>query len=115
MASSNYKGRPEGNSRLPQNNGHHDDDRQEGDGERNGTRDKPAAEFIFGRIRVVVWKNTSKEGDWYSSSLSRSYYDEADKKWKTAATLGKDDLLTGCEALRAAYLFIVKQHGGKVE
>ena len=40
-------------------------------------KEKPAAEFRLGYVKATVWKN----GDFYSTVLSRSYKDGED--WKT--------------------------------
>ena len=72
----------------------------------------PAAEFRCGRIRITVWENHSeKEGRWFSCSLSRLYKDSSGA-WKSASTLGRDDLLVACEVLRQAFHWINKEFGG---
>lgn len=82
--------------------------------QRNGSgsgRQPPSYECRIGRIKAVVWSNVTSEGEeWYSTILSRSYKD-AQGNWKSAASLGRDDLLVAAECLRAAFLFIAAKQG----
>jgi hypothetical protein len=72
-------------------------------------KQKPATEIRLGRIRCTIWANTKDDGSiWYSSVLSRSYKKD-DGSWANAESLGRDDLLTGAEALRQAALWIYRQ------
>jgi hypothetical protein len=78
----------------------------------SGNRTPPPAEFRCGRLRATVWKNHSDtNGDWYSVTLTRSYKD-GEGQWKTATSLGRDDLLLAGEVLRMAYHWINRQYGG---
>ncbi len=72
-------------------------------------KQRPATEIRLGRIRCTIWANTKDDGSiWYSSVLSRSYKKD-DGTWANAESLGRDDLLTGAEALRQAALWIYRQ------
>lgn len=72
-------------------------------------KQKPAAEIRLGRIRATIWANAKDDGSvWYSCVLSRSYKDDKDQ-WQNSDSLGRDDLLTGAEALRQAALWIYRQ------
>ena len=77
-----------------------------------GKRSHPAFEYRCGRIRITCWENHSeKEGRWFSCSLTRLYKDSSGA-WKSASTLGRDDLLVACEVLRQAFHWINKELGG---
>jgi hypothetical protein len=77
-------------------------------------RKPPAHEIRVGRLKLTVWRNQDKErGDWYSLVLTRSYKDAQDK-WHSATTLGKDDALVAAEMLRLAWLWIAAQTGSNV-
>lgn len=80
--------------------------------EGSGSRQPPAATLIAGRLRVVIWENESKEGKWYSFTLTRSYKDNKGN-WQQAATLGRDDALAASELLRLAYHKIIELSGGR--
>jgi hypothetical protein len=67
---------------------------------------------MAGRLRVVIWENESKEGKWYSMTLTRSYKD-GKGNWQQAATLGRDDALAASELLRLAYHKILELSGGR--
>jgi hypothetical protein len=67
----------------------------------NGGRKPPLKEFRIGRIKVACWENHSAEhGAWFSFTLTRSYK-QADQ-WKTAQSLGVDDLLVAALLLQDA-------------
>ena len=74
----------------------------------NGQRARPAYEHRIGRIRVIAWRNDGKEGPWYSFSVTRGYKDQSGN-WKTATTLGRDDLLTAALMMQGAYLWAAEQ------
>jgi hypothetical protein len=72
-------------------------------------KQKPAAEIRLGRIRATIWANAKDDGSiWYSCVLSRSYKKD-DGSWANSDSMGRDDLLTGSEALRQAALWIYRQ------
>lgn len=76
-----------------------------------GSRTPPAYECRIGRIKAVVWTNRTTEGEeWFSTTLTRSYKD-SQGNWKSASSLGRDDLLVAAECLRAAFLFIASRQG----
>ena len=77
-----------------------------------GSRQPPAATLMAGRLRVVIWENESKEGKWFSMTLTRSYKDSKGN-WQQATTLGRDDALTASELLRLAYHKIIELSGGR--
>jgi hypothetical protein len=77
-----------------------------------GSRRPPAYEYRLGRIKAVVWLNHHPEsGPWYSVNVVRSYKDDAGN-WKTAHSLGRDDLLPAAECLRQAFIWISIQSSG---
>jgi hypothetical protein len=73
---------------------------------------RPVKEIRLGRIRVSAWRNVTTDGTvWFSFTLSRSYKDE-DNQWKTASSLGMDDLLVAAEVLRQARLWVEDERQG---
>lgn len=112
--SGNGNGRQNSQSRPQQRQSNDEEQYQdEGDGG-NGSRQPPAATLIIGNMRCVIWENESKDGKWYSVSLTRSYRTGGEKgEWKQATTLGKNDCLVGAELLRMALHKIVELSGGR--
>lgn len=88
--------------------------RQGAQGQQGGERQKPAHECRVGRIKGTVWANESKDGKWFSVTITRSYLD-GNKQWKSAATFGFQDLLTVAEVSRLCWLFIAQQNGAKLD
>ncbi|QJX01161.1 hypothetical protein [Frigoriglobus tundricola] len=82
--------------------------------QQGGERQRPAHEIRYGRVKIAIWRNSGKEGDWYSVALSRSYRD-GQGIWKQAATLGKDDLLVAALAFEQAFAWISQQTGSKFD
>src|SRR5262245_691668 len=77
----------------------------------SGQRARPAYEARIGRLKVVAWRNESKEGYWYSFSLTRTYKD-GQGPFKSASTLGRDDLLVACVLLTEAFKWVAGQTNG---
>jgi hypothetical protein len=76
-----------------------------------GERERPAHEIRIGRIRATIWRNQSDQhGTWYSVSITRSF--KQGEQWKSATSLGKDDLLVAAEVSRLAFHWITRQLGG---
>ncbi|MBX9580246.1 MAG: hypothetical protein K2X87_08050 [Gemmataceae bacterium] len=77
-------------------------------GQPTGGRKPPVAEFRVGRIKVAVWENHSPDtGAWYSFTLTRSY--KVGDTWKTASSLGVDDLLVAAMILTDARRWHARQ------
>jgi hypothetical protein len=66
-------------------------------------KEKPAAEFHLGYVKATVWKN----GDFYSTVLSRSYKDGED--WKDTDQLSSGDLMNAVRVLQRAEDYISRQ------
>ena len=66
-------------------------------------KEKPAAEFRLGYVKATVWKN----GDFYSTVLSRSYKEGED--WKDTDQLGSGDLMNAVRVLQRAEDYISRQ------
>ena len=64
---------------------------------------KPDYELRLGRVRVAIWKNTTKDNKvWYNVSLTRTWKEE-DGKWREASTFsGLSEVVLMQEALRQA-------------
>jgi hypothetical protein len=74
---------------------------------------KPAWENRYGNIKVSIWANQGKDGVWYSVTLTRRYQDNG--LWKSATSLGKNDILPASLLLQRAFEWIEgqTQHSGK--
>lgn len=85
---------------------------QGGNGNHQETLAAPVHKIRIGKIKVALWENKGdKNGTWFSVTATRSYLDNQ-KKWHTANSFGKDDLLCLAELLRQACLWIAREHGG---
>ena len=71
------------------------------------SKDKPAHQVQFGRIKAAVWQNDTEQGVRYNTTFSRSYKDG--EEWKNSDSFGRDDLLAVSEAARQAFLWIHEQ------
>lgn len=71
---------------------------------------KPAHEIRMSRIKATAWRNSSGDGTiWYSVTLQRTYKDK-EGAWRSASSLGADDLLMAAEVLRAMRWWIARQY-----
>jgi hypothetical protein len=85
----------------------------EGAAPQEPAKNRPVKEVRLGRIKASVWSNTnSKQEQWYSCVLTRSYKD-AQGEWKSSHSLGLDDLLVAGEVLRLAALWIYAERQGQ--
>jgi hypothetical protein len=74
---------------------------------------RPAHKIRLGRIWATIWENHHPEtGRWYSVTVTRSYQD-GQGQWKSAGSLGRDDLLAAAEVCRLAFLWINEQYGNE--
>jgi hypothetical protein len=64
---------------------------------------QPAAKFRLGYVTATVWKN----GDFYSTMLSRSYKEGED--WKDTDQLASGDLMNAVRVLQRAEDYISRQ------
>ena len=64
---------------------------------------QPAAKFRLGYVTATVWKN----GDFYSTVLSRSYKEGED--WKDTDQLASGDLMNAVRVLQRAEDYISRQ------
>jgi hypothetical protein len=69
---------------------------------------KPAHKIRIGVLQVVIWRNTTEKGHWYSVIPSRGYK-QGDATWKETDSLGFDDLLTMCKLFDMAHTWILHQ------
>ena len=70
-------------------------------------KNKPVKEFRSGSIRAVVWLNSTDNGEWYSTTLSRSFM-KSDGKWAETNQFNRDDLLVVSKLAELAYHFITQ-------
>lgn len=54
-------------------------------------KNQPVAEYCIGAVKGVVWKNDTRNGIMFSTTLVRIYKDQEDE-WKETHSLGRDDL-----------------------
>lgn len=75
-----------------------------GDNSRTTAREpkpRPIDEVRFGKVKVVVWRNETKNGDMLNFRPVRIYKDG--EEWKETQSLGLADLLPMAKALEEAY------------
>ena len=65
------------------------------------SRPRPVDEVRFGRVKIVVWQNQTKNGDMLSFKPVRIYKDG--EEWKETQSLGVGDLLPMAMALEEAF------------
>ena len=65
------------------------------------SKQRPVDEVRFGRVKIVVWKNQTKNGDMLSFKPVRIYKDG--EEWKETQSLGIGDLLPMAMALEEAF------------
>jgi hypothetical protein len=71
--------------------------------QREPKENQPAAKFRLGYVTAIVWKN----GDFYSTVLSRSYKEGED--WKDTDQLASGDLMNAVRVLQRAEDYISRQ------
>ena len=71
-------------------------------------KNQPAAEYRIGAVKGVVWKNDTRNGIMFSTTLVRIYKDQEDE-WKETHSLGRDDLLLAAKVLDQVHSFIVEE------
>ena len=69
---------------------------------------RPANELRYGTIKVVIWRNESRNGPMLNVSVSRLYRDG--ESWKESHSFGHDDLPVLLLALQDAYFWIRNQN-----
>lgn len=81
--------------------------------EGNMTKEKPQPvhRIRFGKLKAVIWLNSSAAGSWHNVQVSRLFKREEDDGWSDSDSFGRDDLLTLAEILRQAYLWIMEAEG----
>ena len=55
------------------------------------TKNKPATTLRRGLVKATIWENASKNGPFFSTTLSRSYK-ESSGKWSNGTSFGLNDL-----------------------
>jgi len=69
---------------------------------------KPAHKIRCGVLQVVIWRNTSEKGTYYTVNPVRSYK-SGDETWKETDSLNFDDLLTMAKLFDLAHTWIMHQ------
>lgn len=74
---------------------------------------KPVEEIRLGTVKAAVWKNVVDQGNCsrpiYNVTLQRLYRD-ADGKWQTTESFGRDDLLVLAQVAQRAFTRIHELH-----
>ena len=68
----------------------------------------PAHKLRDGCLQVVIWRNITDKGTFYTANAQRSYK-QGDDTWKETDSLNADDLLPMSELLSEAYRWIRMQ------
>ena len=71
-------------------------------------KSRPEVEFRINGVKAVVWKNETRNGAMFNTSLVR-IYKNGDDEWQETHSLGRDDLLAAAKALDQAHSFIVEE------
>lgn len=69
----------------------------------------PAHRFQDGTLKVVIWRNTSTNGNTYYTANPTRSYKNGDETWKESDSLNESDMLAMAELLREAYAWIRMQ------
>jgi hypothetical protein len=69
---------------------------------------KPAHKIRRGVLQVVIWRNHSDKGTYYSVTPSRGYK-QGDDGWKETDSLNSDDLLPMAKLLDLAHTWVMHQ------
>ena len=56
-------------------------------------RQRPAHEVRLGRIKGVIWANTTDQGVRYGVTLTRLYKDQESGEWRTSTSFGRTERL----------------------
>jgi len=70
-------------------------------------KSKPAQAFSIGPVQAAIWKNNSKNGDFYSVTFSRSY--KSGESFKNSDTFSNRDLLSVSKLADQAHSWILAQ------
>ena len=65
---------------------------------------QPEAEFRINGVKAVVWRNDTRNGHMFNTTLIRVYKD-AEDEWRETHSLGRDDLLAAGYALAVLEIF----------
>ena len=71
-------------------------------------KNQPMAEFRINGVKSVVWKNETRNGAMFNTSLVRVYKDK-DDEWQETHSFSRDDLLAAVKVLDEAHSFILEQ------
>jgi hypothetical protein len=72
------------------------------------SKQRPAFEERYGRIKATVWRQESDQGPWYSVVFTRSYKDNQGN-WQTSHSFGLDDTLPLAELARRVFHWMQAQ------
>ena len=59
----------------------------------SSTNPKPVAEVRVGRVKAAIWPNQTESGAVRHNVTFSRIYKDADGKWKSTSSFGRDDLL----------------------
>jgi hypothetical protein len=73
------------------------------------TKQKPAHEIRFGRVKATIWANETDNGTRYNVTVNRLYKDG--DEWKQTSSFGRDDLPLVAKVVDLAHVWIYEQAG----
>ena len=69
---------------------------------------RPTHEIKFGKIRVAIWENESKQDKlWFNVTVTRLY--KENDEWKDTSSFGRDDLPIVSKATDMAFGWILRR------
>jgi hypothetical protein len=74
----------------------------EGEAQQQHSGRRPEHTARVGNVEIAVWKNTGKNGDFYTASAPTIRYQDEKGEWKDGSSYGALDLLALAEAAREA-------------
>ncbi len=80
----------------------------------NEEKNHPVMEYRINGVKAVVWKNETRNGSMFNTTLVRVYKDK-DDQWQETTSLGRDDLLAAAKVLDQAHSFITIHEQAKSE
>lgn len=77
----------------------------------NGEHDevnRPAQTIRYGAIKATIWRNPTRNGTMYSTTVTRSFKGE-DEQWRESNSFGPSELPTVAKVLLDAHTWVQEQ------
>lgn len=78
----------------------------------SSTTKQPVAEVRVGRVKAAIWPNTTESGAVRHNVTFSRIYKDADGKWKSTSSFGRDDLLVVAKVADLAHTRIFEVANG---